>query len=277
MGGSLPTEREVAVFASNSGETLAITVDEDVEAKSLIIVGEGATVIDIGADSPTWLVLGDGGLLEEDGVAACQASDCAVKNLTMAKGFSQHPIGSGIQYDADSDEIVGTGLYNAFNITCAQGYASVGNATSEIVTCPFDASYDADSFELLACAEIFYESDWCSAGIWGIEDDGDWNDPDAWVYETAPTSLDLAVLSNPGHVTDTLTVSISEDVSAGSLTIEQGDGSIVLEIGGDDAAMLVLAASDDGPLCSDAMCEDAQLIDGLPRSEEHTSELQSHV
>lgn len=194
LDGVAPSTTEVAVFNPPDGETHEITIEEESNAHSIIIGSSGIVTIDIGGEVPTWLVLGEP---ENDNVVApCQDSlICPKKALKLAPGFFAAPLGSGIQYDAGSDEVVGTGMYNAFNVTCAQGYESVGNASSVIVTCPFDSFYDESSFELLRCSEIIYESDWCSAGVWGIEADGDWSDESAWVYDTVPTTFVLSVVS----------------------------------------------------------------------------------
>jgi len=259
VDGVSPSDLEVAVI-HNDVAPASVNITSDTEAFSIIISGSEPTVIDIGGDVPVWLILGEE---DDEDLAPCSDStDCAQGSLTLADGFRAVPLGSGIQYDAGSDEIIGTDLYSVFNVTCAAGYESVGNATSELVTCPFESSYDASSFDLLRCSEIIYESDWCSAGIWAGEGDGEWTNSGAWVYDTIPTEYDLAVLANPGFSSDAMTVTISDDVSVGALTIDQGEGSLVLEIGSDGAAMLVLAEED--ALCSDGMCNDDQLLDNLP-------------
>ena len=192
LDGVAPSATEVAVFSAPEGEAHEITIDEGSAAHSVVIAANGIVTIDIGGEVPTWLVLGEPE--SDDTVAPCQDSpSCPKKALKLAPGFFAAPLGSGIQYDAGSDEVVGTGMYNAFNVSCAQGYESVGNASSVIVTCPYDSFYDENSFELLRCSEIIYESDWCSAGVWGIEADGDWSDDSAWVYDTVPTKCVLRV------------------------------------------------------------------------------------
>ena len=207
-----------------------------------------------------WLVIGEYG----DEISPCSEDfDCPQETLDLAAGFEATALGGGLIYDVDDQEIVGTKIYTTFNVTCAAGYLAAGNTSSAIVTCPFGDSYDANSFTDLACEEIIYESEWCSAGVWVDTDDGDWEEKTSWKDDVVPSEFDLAVLVNGGKA-DTVTVSLSDDAYAGSLTIENGDGAMVLEIGGDGAAMLVLSEED--PLCGDAMCSDGQLLDNLPHS-----------
>jgi hypothetical protein len=192
--GEMPSPLEQAVVAASDGTSgNSLLINDNVAASSLLILDGGQIMVDIDANggSGVWLVLGEDTVFDGTGAAVVpctESEDCPQETLNVAAGFTARPIGSGIQYDAGSEEILGTGLYNAFNMTCADGYASVGNATSEVVTCPFAELYDASSFELLACAEIIYESDWCSAGVLALDDqEGDWGNDRSWVYNKPPT------------------------------------------------------------------------------------------
>ena len=77
-----------------------------------------------------------------------------------------------------------------FNVTCDEYYASTTDVENEIVSCPFEDSYS--NFSFLTCA--FYQSYWCSAGVWSTDSDGDWEDEDSWAYGEQPSAYVLVLL-----------------------------------------------------------------------------------
>lgn len=190
----------------------------------------------------------------------CSDAMCSDEQLTSNLSpdiFALEPLGSGISYDLNTGDLTNTS--RAFNVTCADGWVPAGSIYSTIVTCEDRSSYsNFDANETLMCVPYVYDSDWCSASVWADSVDGEWLSGSNWVGESEPSKYDMAVI---GGDTD-FTVSLDGVGAASSLTIEDGGAAVLLEIGGGEGSVLVLAEED--ALCSTGFCEDDQLLDAIP-------------
>ena len=181
VGGAVPTSAEFALVDSDDG--VVLTLDDDFSVYSMII-GSGSTgdiVIEIGEEVPTVLIIGDDP--DAEPCVDADATECGLANLTVQKNFEYEPIGQGISVDFSTGDVT-TGVYNAFNFTCAYDFVSNGTQSYEVVSCPFDEdNYTSSTLSSLSC--IPYTSEWCSAGVLEFDEDTTWSDGE-WVNGELP-------------------------------------------------------------------------------------------
>ena len=143
-----------------------------------------------------------------------------------------------LRYDLNTGEMTETS--RAFNVSCEAGYVPAdGGSPSTTVTCEDRQSFSSfDANATLQCIPI--PGDWCAGTVWEDTVDGSWRAPKNWVSSAVPTMYDQAVLIGGSYE---YVVKLDTDAAAKGLTIDEGDAPVVLEIGGENASMLVLSES----------------------------------
>ena len=180
VNGAVPTAAELAVI--DSDDNTVITLDEDFSAYSLVIGGPSTTgdiVIEIGELIPVTLIIGE----DNEAEPCIDSTTCGASDLTHQDGYSMEGYGTGVVVDTDSQEYTAD-AFNAFNVTCAEGFVPDSDVSFEVIECPFTVdNYTTTDFDSLVC--VPYTSTYCSAGVLDATGDATWSSA-AWENDRTP-------------------------------------------------------------------------------------------
>lgn len=180
VNGAVPTAAELAVV--DSDDDTVITLDEDFSAYSLVIGGPSTTgdiVIEIGELVPVTLVIGE----DSEAEPCVDSTTCGASDLTHQDGYTMEGYGSGVVVDTASQEYT-VDAFNAFNVTCAEGFVPDTDVSFEVIECPFTVdNYTTTDFDSLVC--VPYQSTYCSAGVLDATADSTWSSA-AWENDRTP-------------------------------------------------------------------------------------------